>query len=61
MGDFISIPDFISLVDLFFSSVDSELLFIGEEWLLTETLFLDTFIFVSFSVYSNSVRLNSIK
>ena len=32
-----------------------------DAWLLIEILFLETFILVSFSVYSNSVRLNSSK
>ena len=44
-----------------FSTEDLELLVIGEDWLLIEILFLETLIFVSFSVYSNSVRLNSSK
>ena len=43
------------------SAVEIKLLFLGDGWLLIEMLFFETFIFVSFSVYSNSVRLNSSK
>ena len=37
------------------------LLFVGADWPEIEILFFETFIFVSFSVYSSSVRLNSSK
>ena len=59
IGEVISVPDFV-LFEIFGASAEGGTILLDDNVLLSiETLFLDTFIFVSFSVYSNSVKLNS--